>query len=395
MNLRPLTLLGIVISMVTGIALGANGFRTWLEPESNSAHARAFEEVLSHVHANYVSEVDKQALVNSALNGMLKHLDDHSLFLDSRNYRDLQAETTGHFGGIGIEVGIEDDRFTVIAAIDETPAARAGLTAGDRIVAIDRQPLDDQKLIDVVQQLRGAPGTPVDLRIERDGVIRDVPLERAVIAVASVRSSLLEPGYGYVRISVFQLGTGSSFEAAVGELRSSSGGRLNGLVLDLRDNPGGVLQASVAVADALLDGGLIVYTDGRLASSKLRFRAANGDILDAAPLVVLINEGSASAAEIVAGALQDHGRATVIGSRSYGKGSVQSVVPVSGDQAIKLTTAYYYTPNGRSIHDAGIVPDLPLARLDESRESFETRLLADAVAVLKRRAADELHARVR
>lgn len=394
MNLRPLTLFGIVVSMVTGIALGLTGFRAWLEPDSTSQHARAFEEVLSHVHANYVSEVDKQTLVNSALHGMLKQLDDHSLFLDTRDYRDLQAETTGHFGGIGIEVGIEDDRFTVISAIDGTPAARAGLAAGDQIVAIDEAPLQGEKLIDVVHRLRGAPGTHIDLRIQRDGVIREVELTRAVIAVASVRSWLLEPGYGYVRISAFQLSTGPAFEAAVGELRAGSGGRLDGLVLDLRDNPGGVLQASVAVADALLDGGLIVYTDGRLPSSKLRYRASGGDILDAAPLVVLINEGSASAAEIVAGALQDHGRATVMGSRSYGKGSVQSVVPVSGNQAIKLTTAYYYTPSGRSIHEAGIVPDLPLQRLDETRESFDARLLADAVALLKQRSAEPLHARV-
>jgi carboxyl-terminal processing protease len=394
MNLRPLTLLGIVVSMVSGIGMGVIGFRAWLEPESDSSHARAFEEVLSHVHANYVNEVDKQTLVNNALNGMLKQLDDHSLFLDNRHYRDLQAETTGHFGGIGIEVGLEDDLFTVIAAIDDTPAARAGLAAGDRIVAIDDEPLKGRKLIDIVDRLRGPPGTSVTLRIARDSETRDVALTRAVIAVASVKSWLLEPGYGYVRISVFQVGTGPAFEAALKQLQDSSGGALAGLVLDLRDNPGGVLQASVAVADALLDEGLIVYTDGRLPSSKLRYRAASGDLLNAAPMVVLINEGSASAAEIVAGALQDHGRATVMGSRSYGKGSVQSVVPVSGDQAIKLTTAYYFTPNGRSIHKAGIEPDVLHPRQDESREAFDARLLADAVAVLKRGSGDGLHARL-
>jgi carboxyl-terminal processing protease len=394
MNLRPLTLFGIVVSMVTGVALGVSGFRAWLEPEAASGHGRAFEEVLTHVHANYVSEVDEQTLVTNALNGMLKQLDDHSLFLDTRHYRDLQAETTGHFGGIGIEVGLEDDLFTVIAAIDDTPASRAGLAAGDRIVAIDDEPLKGQKLIDVVDRLRGPPGSSIDLRIVRDGRARTMALTRAVIAVASVKSWLLEPGYGYVRISVFQIGTGPAFEAALRKLQASSGGRLDGLVLDLRDNPGGVLQASVAVADALLDEGLIVYTDGRLPSSKLRYRAAGGDLLDAAPMVVLINEGSASAAEIVAGALQDHGRATVMGSRSYGKGSVQSVVPVSGDRAIKLTTAYYFTPNGRSIHKSGIEPDVLHPRQDETREAFDARLLADAVAVLKRSGGDGLHARL-
>ncbi|MFU8817183.1 MAG: S41 family peptidase [Pseudomonadales bacterium] len=393
--MRPLTLFGIMISMVTGIALGIIGFRAWLnEGLPHDAHGRAFEEVLRHVHANYVDEVDKQALVNSALNGMLKQLDDHSLFLDTRDYRDLQAETSGHFGGIGIEVGLEDDLFTVIAPIDDTPAARAGLVAGDRIIAIDQQPLKGQKLVDVVNQLRGVPGTPVSLRLQRDGAVREVDLVRQVVAVKSVKARLLEPGYGYVRISVFQMNTGQAFEAALKQLRRDSGGQLDGLVLDLRDNPGGVLQASVAVTDALLDAGLIVYTDGRLASSKLRYRAARGDLLDAAPIVVLINEGSASAAEIVAGALQDHGRATVMGSRSYGKGSVQSVVPVTGNQAIKLTTAYYYTPSGRSIHRSGIIPDLPLPREQETREAFDARLLDDAVALLKQRSADRLHARL-
>lgn len=394
MSLRPLTLFGIMISMVTGVALGIVGFRAWLDQGSADQHGRAFEEVLSHVHANYVDEVDKQALVTSALTGMLKQLDDHSLFLDTRHYRDLQAETSGHFGGIGIEVGIEDDLFTVIAPIDGTPAARAGIKAGDRIVAIDQQPLKGENLVDVVQRLRGDPGSPVSLRIQSDGETREVEMTRSVIAVNSVKSRLLEPGYGYVRISVFQMGTGPAFQAALKELLRNSGGQLQGLVLDLRDNPGGVLQASVAVTDTLLDAGLIVYTDGRLASSKLRYRAARGDLLDAAPVVVLINEGSASAAEIVAGALQDHGRATVMGTRSYGKGSVQSVVPVSGDQAIKLTTAYYFTPNGRSIHKAGIVPDLPHPRQDESRQAFDARLLAEAVAVLKQHSADRLQARL-
>jgi carboxyl-terminal processing protease len=392
MNLRPLTLVGIVISMVTGIALGITGYRAWLAPQVHDRHARAIDEVLSHVHANYVSEVDKDELVVNALRGMLRELDDHSSFLDSHDYQDLQAETTGHFGGIGIEVGLEEGHFTVIAPLAGTPAAAAGLEAGDRIVEIDHQPLKGRRLVDVVDQLRGEPGSAVHLRIERGTALRDVELTRAIIALASVDARLLEPGYGYVRISQFQVGTAHAFETAIDRLRVESDGGLAGLVLDLRDNPGGVLQASVAVADALLEDGLIVYTEGRLPSSKLRYRAAGGDLLDAAPVVVLINQGSASAAEIVAGALQDHGRATVMGTRSYGKGSVQSVVPLSGDQAIKLTTAYYFTPKGRSIHHAGIEPDLPLAA--GPAEPDRDRAVADALTVLKQHHADRLHARL-
>ncbi len=394
MNLRPLTLIGIVISMVTGIALGITGYRTWLDQPTQAAETRAFEEVLDHVTANYVSEVDRDDLVLGALKGMLGELDDHSLFLDAGDYRDLQADTSGQFGGIGIELGISDGYFTVIAPIDGTPAARAGLAAGDRIVAIDDEPLRGRKLVDVVDRLRGAPGSEVTLRIGEPGATRDVTVTRAVIELASVSARLLESGYGYVRIAQFQVGTGPAFNDALEDLASRSPGGLKGLVLDLRDNPGGVLQASVAVADALLEEGMIVYTEGRLRSSRHTYRASAGDAARSAPVVVLMNQGSASAAEIVAGALQDHGRATVMGSTSYGKGSVQSVVPVSGNKAIKLTTAYYFTPNGRSIHEAGIEPDLRNDRADESLEDYNTRLITEALALLKQLGTDSLHARL-
>jgi carboxyl-terminal processing protease len=383
MNLRPVTLVGIVISMVTGVALGILGYRSWLETTSDDAHARAFDEVLSHVHANYVDTVDKDELVVSALKGMLQRLDDHSLFLDRRDYRDLQAETSGYFGGIGIEIGLQDDLFTVIAPIDRTPAQRAGLQAGDRIIEIDHQPLAGRMLVDVVDLLRGEPGSTVHLRIRGADEARDVTLTRAIIELDSVTGRLLEPDIGYVRIAQFQAGTGSAFKAKLDNLEREAGGPLSGLILDLRDNPGGVLQASVAVADTLLDQGLITYTEGRQPSSKARYRAAGGDRLDGAPVVVLINRGSASASEIVAGALQDNARATVMGTRSFGKGSVQSVVPVSGQKAIKLTTAHYFTPGGRNIHKAGIEPDHEVTRDQESAEAFEARLLGDAVALLR------------
>ncbi|MEQ8857022.1 MAG: S41 family peptidase [Pseudomonadales bacterium] len=394
MNLRPLTLIGIVISMVTGIALGITGFRTWLDQPRSSADGRTFEEVLDHVSANYVSEVDRDDLVLGALKGMLGELDDHSLFLDTGDYRDLQADTSGQFGGVGIELGISDGYFTVIAPIDGTPAERAGLQAGDRIVAIDGETLRGRKLIEVVERLRGTPGSSVTLNIGAPEPAREVTLTRATIELASVTARLLEPGFGYVRISQFQVGTGPAFDAALDELRAGSPGGLRGLILDLRDNPGGVLQASVAVADALLDQGMIVYTEGRLPSSRHTYRASAGDAMRAAPVVVLMNRGSASAAEIVAGALQDHGRARVMGSTSYGKGSVQSVVPVSGNKAIKLTTAYYFTPSGRSIHQTGIDPDLPNERTDESRADYDARLIADALALLKQDSGDRLHARL-
>lgn len=383
MNLRPVTLIGIVISMVTGVALGIIGYRSWLEGSDSSAYARAFDEVLDHVHTNYVDTVDKDSLVTSALKGMLQNLDDHSLFLDERGYRDLQAETTGQFGGIGIEIGLEDERFTVIAPIDGTPAQRAGLAAGDRVIEIDHESLAGRNLMEVVDLLRGEPGSNVHVRLDRGGETLDVTLTRALIELSSVSGRLLEPGIGYVRISQFQTATPAAFEAILNELSLQSAGPLSGLVLDLRDNPGGVLQASVAVADLLLDDGTITYTEGRLASSNLRYRAARGDRLNGEPVAVLINRGSASAAEIVAGALQDHGRATLLGSRSYGKASVQSVVPVTGQQAIKLTTAHYYTPGGRNIDHAGITPDVELTRGEESADAFEARLLAEAVKVLK------------
>ena len=395
MTLRPITLVGIVISMVTGIALGIIGYRSWLYQEEQP-YSREFQEVLQQVHENYVKEVGKDELVLNALKGMLQNLDDHSSFLDTRDYNDLQAETTGHFGGVGIEIGVVDDYFTVIAPLDNTPADRAGLRSGDRIVELDHQTLKGQQLVDVVDSLRGQPGSSVHMRLVRENVQEplDMELTRAVIDVASVQNSMLEPGYGYIRIAQFQSATGEDFVAATEALVDEAGGQLRGLVLDLRNNPGGVLQASVSVADALLPEGLIVYTEGRLPSSHLKYRASGNDLLSGAPIVVLIDGGSASAAEIVAGALQDHQRAILMGSRSYGKGSVQSVVPLAHERALKLTTAHYFTPNGRSIHNLGITPDEERVRGSESSEEFEAKLMADALVLLKQQDVPRLHARL-
>jgi carboxyl-terminal processing protease len=396
MTLRPITLVGIVISMVTGIALGIGGYRTWIVEDSATRHIRTFNEVLSHVHASYVSEVEKQDLVDSALRGMLGDLDTHSDFLNRDDYRDLQAATSGQFGGIGIELGLVDDFFTVIAPLDGTPASNAGLLPGDRLTQIDHESLNGKKLVDVVSMLRGKPGSRIDLQITRAAIAPiDVPLIRQIIEIASVHSKLLEPGYGYIRISQFQTTTNEDFTEAIAALTHMAQGSLRGLVLDLRNNPGGVLQSSVAVADTFLEDGLIVYTEGRLPSSHLKYRASGNDLLDGAPVVVLINAGSASAAEIVAGALQDHKRATLLGTKSYGKGSVQSVMPLSDDRAVKLTTAYYYTPSGRSIHNAGIEPDVSFDSLKSDDASpTDEDILAKALELLKQDQATTLHAKL-
>jgi len=400
MTLRPLTLIGIVISMVMGIAMGIGGYRAWMVEDGESSYAHTFDEVLSQVYDSYVAKVEKQALVDSALKGMLHDLDNHSDFLTSNDYHDLQVETTGQFGGIGIELGFVDDQFTVIAPLDGTPASEAGLIAGDRLTQINHDSLTGKRLIEVVSMLRGEPGTSIDLQITRaDLPPRDVRLTRRVIEIASVRSELLEPGYGYVRISQFQSATSEEFTDAITGLMEAGGGSLQGLVLDLRNNPGGLLQASVAVADALLTDGLIVYTEGRMPSSHLRYRASGEDMLHGTPVVVLINEGSASAAEIVAGALQDHARATLLGSKSYGKGSVQSVMPIADDRAVKLTTAYYFTPSGRSIHNIGIEPDVhfdpdvPFEPADKA-DLNNDQVLAAALAFLKKERATTLHAKL-
>jgi len=396
MKPRPIILLGIITSMVSGVGLGVIGYRTWLEQDTPSDHARVFERILREVHESYVDEVPEEELVHNALRGMLRDLDSHSVYLDTDDWDELQSETIGEFGGVGIELGLVDEFFTVVAPIAGTPAEEAGLQPGDRILELDHAALAGRDLHDVVKQLRGEPGTSVHLRLERPEVTApwDVELIRGLIAVDSVTYRMLEPGYGYVRIIQFQVQTGEEFSDALTDLIGQSGGALQGLVLDLRNNPGGVLQASVAVVDALLSEGLIVYTEGRQRSSQLKFRAANEDLLEGAPIAVLINEGSASAAEVVAGALQDHGRAVLIGTRSYGKGSVQSVVQISDAEAIKLTTAYYFTPKGRNIHHSGIQPDIERPPAPEgATPGAEAQLFAEAVDVLKH-GGEGLHARL-
>ncbi|OEY65552.1 S41 family peptidase [Marinobacter sp. X15-166B] len=321
---------------------------------------RKFTEVFGRIKEAYVEEVSDTQLLESAIKGMLSNLDPHSTYLAPKEYEELEESTTGEFGGLGIEVGMEDGFIKVISPIDDTPAQKAGVQAGDLIIKLGEQPVKGMSLEEAVSLMRGKPGTILTLTIIREGqsapVVIDV--ERAIIKVTSIKYRMIENGYGYVRITQFQAQTGSEFVAAVEALIDANNGQLDGLILDLRNNPGGILQAAVQATDALLDEGLIVYTEGRIQSSRLQFSASSGDITNGSPIVVLINGGSASASEILAGALQDHGRAVVMGTQSFGKGSVQTVIPLDDTHAIKMTTARYFTPDGRSIQAKGIRPDI-------------------------------------
>lgn len=328
---------------------------------------RTFAEVLERIRSSYVEPVDDATLLENAIRGMLEGLDPHSAYLEPEAFRGLQDSTSGQFGGLGIEVGQEDGFIKVIAPIDDTPAARAGIESGDLIVKIDDQPVKGMSIMQAVEKMRGEVGSTVVLTLVRGtGSPFELELKRAIVRVASVRSELLEPGYAYVRITQFQNNSGDEVRRALGRLNADDS--LKGLVLDLRNNPGGVLQAAVDVADSFLDSGLIVYTKGRMGNSEMRFGATTNNPGKDVPLVVLINGGSASASEIVAGALQDQGRAVIMGTDSFGKGSVQTVLPLNNDRALKLTTALYYTPNGRSIQAQGIVPDIVVERARLTRD---------------------------
>jgi len=319
---------------------------------------RVFAEAFDRVSSAYVEEIDDRTLLENAIKGMLSQLDPHSAYLDRDSFSDLQEDTTGNYGGVGLEVSMEDGFVRIISPMDGTPAEKAGVKPGDLIVQLNDQPIKGMSLGDAIDAMRGEPGSTVRLTLVREGTAKpfEVSLTREIIAVASVRQRVLDPGYGYIRIAQFQSNTGTEVEDAVTALTAE--GKLLGLVLDLRNNPGGILQSAVAVSDVFIDDGLIVYTAGRLPNSDMRFSASTPDATNGIPIVVLVNEGTASASEIVAGALQDHHRAIIMGVNTFGKGSVQTILPLNNEKAIKLTTALYYTPNGRSIQAEGIVPDI-------------------------------------
>jgi carboxyl-terminal processing protease len=321
---------------------------------------RTFTEVFSRIKADYVEPVDDKKLLRDAIQGMLAGLDPHSSFLDPEGFKELRVGTEGEFGGLGIEVTMEDGFVKVVSPIEDTPAARAGLKTGDLIIRLDNNAVKGMSLGEAVKQMRGKPGSDIVLTVVRDGQPKPLSftLTRAVIKVQSVKHRMLENGFGYVRITQFQANTGDGLKDALAKLKLQNKNNLTGLVLDLRNNPGGVLNAAVAVSDAFLTSGLIVYTEGRVPDAELKFSATPADLISGAPMVVLVNGGSASASEIVAGALQDHKRAVIMGTKTFGKGSVQTILPMSGNAALKITTARYYTPSGRSIQATGILPDV-------------------------------------
>ena len=327
---------------------------------------RTFTQVFEQIRLGYVEEVTDTELLENAIAGLLTGLDPHSTYLKADDYGDLQEKATGEYGGLGIEVAGDGGLIRVISPIDDTPAAKAGIEAGDLIIEMDDSPIRGLGLQKAIDKLRGKKGTSIKLTVYRES--EDAPLTfniiRDIIQISAVRSRLLEPNYGYVRVAQFQVSSGEDFITEVENLQTSNAGPLNGLILDLRNNPGGLVPASITMADALIDSGTLVYTEGCLPSSNRRFEAEAGDILNGISVVVLINGGSASASEIVAGALQDNRRAVIVGTQSFGKGSVQTVMPLGDGRAVKLTTARYFTPSGRSIQAEGIVPDITIERAE-------------------------------
>jgi carboxyl-terminal processing protease len=390
----------IALGVLLGVLVSLN-FSAVAQKEAASLplpieELRAFTEVFGRVKSDYVEPVEDKKLITEAINGMLSGLDPHSAYLDQEAFRELQVGTQGEFGGLGIEVGMEDGFVKVVSPIDDSPAFRAGLKAGDLIVKLDETSVKGMTLNDAVRRMRGKPNTQITLTIVRKGEQKPivVTLTRAIIKIQSVKFKLLEPGYAYFRVTQFQEHTGETLAKAIEALFKQNQGQMKGIVLDLRNDPGGLLNGAVAVSAAFLpQNSLVVYTDGRTEDSKMRLNAAPENYLrgrgkddyirklpaevKTVPMVVLVNGGSASASEIVAGALQDHKRAVVMGQQTFGKGSVQTILPLGNNTAIKLTTARYFTPNGRSIQAKGITPDIPL---DDST--------AEKTAGLKLREAD-------
>jgi len=383
-----LALGGAVLAGFTPAALNAALLPPAVQPHRlPAAEARVLGEILERVQREYVEPVSERQLMDNAVRGMLAELDPHSQFLDPREYEEIRINTSGTYTGVGLELQPDEGRVGVVTPIEGTPAERAGIKAGDAILTIDGELVDHANVNRAILRMRGPAGSHVALTVAREGHAEPLAfnLQRTAVDVHSVRSRLLDDGYGYLRISQFSDTTAKDLRREFLHLNQATPDGLRGLVLDLRDNPGGVLDAAIDVADSFLDAGLIVTASGRTRDATFRHDASPGDLLAGAPLVILVNGGSASASEIVAGALQAHGRATIVGTRTFGKGSVQTVMPLSGGQAIKLTTSRYFTPSGASIQGQGITPDVLLdagdpdaalrqaARLLGSRPLLQTR----------------------
>jgi carboxyl-terminal processing protease len=344
----------LVLTLSVGGTVASKGTDTGATYEQ----LRLFTEVLSIVQNQYVDETQSKDLIYNAIKGTLRGLDPHSSFLEPESYKEMQVETSGSFGGLGIEITLRDDILTVVSPIDGTPAHRAGIQPGDRIVKIDGVSTKDMQLADAVKRMRGKPGTPVTITVVREGWAepKDFPIVREQIRIQSVRAYELENGIGYIRLRQFQEQTPTDLEGAIDKLTKSGA---KALILDLRNNPGGLLTASVEVTEKFVeDGKLVVYTEGRVRNQNMRFTAHGKHPFTTLPMVILVNQGSASASEIVAGALQDYGRAIVVGTQTFGKGSVQTIIPLSDGSGLRLTTAKYFTPKGRSIHGKGLTPDI-------------------------------------
>lgn len=396
MKKRLIILLLIIFIGITGLALismPSYGLSKTSTTQYNQDtlpfdDLKRFTDVIAHIKANYVEEVDDEALFEAAIRGMVTNLDPHSSYLSPQDYEDLKVSTSGRFGGLGIEVTMDENGFIrVVSPIDDTPATKAGIQAGDLIVRLDDTPVKGLSLREAVDRMRGDKGTPIILTIVRDGQATPltITVTRDIINIDSVRSRILEPGYGYLRVSHFQNRTPLDVAKAVANLEKESQSHLNGLVIDLRNNPGGVLDAAVGVADVflnendLVENKLIVYTKGRLDSVQIEEKSHTQDLTNGAPIIVLVNQGSASASEIVAGALQDHNRAIIMGTPTFGKGSVQTVLPLDQKSGLKITTALYYTPKGRSIQAEGIQPDVHVEHLEVSRpETFGLEPITEA-----------------
>lgn len=360
---RKRTLL-VVVALVT-FALFGGGLAQTVGAVARETYENleVFTNILAIVQKNYVDPVTTKQLVEGAVNGMLTSLDPHSAYLTPDLYKELQVDTRGSFGGLGIEITVKNGILTVVSPIEDTPAFRSGIKSGDQILKIDGEFTKDMSLIEAVKKMRGPRGTKIILTLRREGVsdLFDVSVTREIIEIQSVKSRSLEKGYGYIRVTQFQERTDDDLEKVLDAMVKESDGHLEGLVLDLRNNPGGLLTQAVRVADLFLDSGLIVYTDGRLESQKQKYFAHKRKSHTDFPIVVIVNGGSASAAEIVAGALQDHRRALILGTQTFGKGSVQTILPLGDNSALRLTTARYYTPRGRSIQATGITPDIVMA----------------------------------
>ncbi len=377
MSLKTRCILVLVIGTVMGLSLSLGGsVLPEREPPSSGEltweQARLFAEVMHRVKEDYVEPLDDAVLLESAIRGMVSDLDNHSQYLDAEQHQDIRISTTGTYSGVGLEVSNVGGLIVVVAPIDDTPAERAGILSGDTIIAINGTAVGVNEPLGTVSKMRGRAGTPVEITVARDGEEDPISFElrRESIRVASVRHEILEPAIGYVRVSQFNDSTANELSKAIDDMQEQQGGMLDGLILDLRNNPGGVLDSAIEVSDLFLNAGVIVSADGRTEESRFTRKAHRGDVLDGAAMAVLVNDGSASASEIVAGALQDHNRAMIVGTPTFGKGLVQTVMPLSKGRAIKLTTSRFYTPSGATIQGKGILPDV---EIEEDREASEIR----------------------